>query len=112
MDKQKKKCGDCDRFMMVPGGAPLCLDNRCCPHHEDHEACDEFKSRECTYCDEVGYVRLDKYEQTMRYKGKMITFERWSYRCEKCGRASEPGWMFYRNLDRIEAATREVSKDG
>lgn len=63
---------------------------------------------ECPYCDAEGSVRLDKYEQTMNWRGKTVTFERWSYRCKKCGQAFEPGWMFNQNLERIKVAYEQA----
>ena len=65
---------------------------------------------ECPYCDSEGCVRLDKYPQPMMWQGKQIQIERWSYRCEKCGQAFEPGWMFKQNLDRIRKARQEVEE--
>lgn len=97
------KCGECTKYL---GGGDWDL---CCKEkhegypmgflcYEDTEACEKFDPIECACCDETGGVVLMKYPCTMQWQGKQITFERWSYHCNKCNRKFEPGWMFDRNL--------------
>jgi hypothetical protein len=95
------KCGECSRW--IPGGDwGLCCEIDPGLHYEDSDACEKFDPLECNICDEKGGVVLVKYPCTMMYQEKRITFERWSYHCEKCGRKFEPSWMFQQNIGRIK----------
>ncbi len=103
------KCGECANYI---GGGDWDL---CCMEkhegypmgflcYEDTDACEKFAPIECVNCDTVGNVHLGKYTQTMVYRGKQISIERWTFRCSKCGRAFEPSWMYQQNLGRINLA--------
>lgn len=103
------KCGECS--LWINGGDfGLCCKIDPGLHYESSDACEKFDPLECAICDETGGVILDKYPQTLKYQGKQITIERWSYRCTKCGRAYEPDWMFDQNLGRIKWASRMMGE--
>lgn len=103
------KCGECS--LWINGGDwGLCCKIDPGLHYEDSDACEKFKPLECAICDETGGVVLDKYRQTIYWNEKQMEIERCSYRCTKCGRAYESGWMFDRNVARIAWARRMLGE--
>lgn len=103
------KCGECS--LWINGGDfGLCCKIDPGLHYEDSDACEKFDPLECAICDETGGVVLDKYRQTIHWNGKQMEIERCSYRCTKCGRAYESGWMFDRNVARIAWARRMLGE--
>ena len=98
MDYQKK-CGECEKFFTCR--AETVLDD------VNNAACGNFERVECALCGSEEDVFLEVVKQDMIFQGKQITIDRWLHRCRKCGRASEPGWMFNRNLAEIR---KEVAK--
>ena len=104
------KCGECSRWIRG-GDFGLCCEIDPGLHYDDSDACEKFDPLECAICDETGDVVLVKYPCTMMCQGKQITFQRWSYHCNKCGRKFEPAWMFDQNLGRIKWERRMVEGD-
>lgn len=98
-----RNCGVCSHYL-AGGDFGLCCELKYDLCYESSDACEKFDPMECPRCDEVGSVRLDKYPSKILWQGKQVSFERWTYRCEKCGNAFEPGWMFNQNLGRIHFA--------
>lgn len=94
------KCGECSLWLNG-GDFGLCCKIDPGLHYEDSDACEKFDPLECAICGEVGGVRLVKSPDVFRVDGKSISYERWSYCCDKCGADYEEGWMFDQNVGRI-----------